>query len=220
MLSRKVNRSMSRWLPQLARSTSPGLGVVHTSYIRARAACPASISRSVRAKKSRRMAPVLCRSSSTVWSRREAQPFPTLPQTRQRRGDRPRSSRLHPPRSGSSTSRSNSRPRGSRSSMEAHNSLICRPEPRTAHRASQPVGRSISSRERVLRPAVSRAASRRSSPSRKARRIVGPFFTGPGMFMVKETTGQPRLSRISRWRLALASLASSISSNVTSCSMA
>ena len=35
-----------------------------------------------------------------------------------------RSSRLHPPCSGSSTSRSNSRPRGSRSSMAAHSSLI------------------------------------------------------------------------------------------------
>ena len=38
--------------------------------------------------------------------------------------------------------------------------------------------------------------------------------------MVKETTGQLRQSSSSRWRRALASRASSISINVTSCSMA
>ena len=104
--------------------------------------------------------------------------------------------------------------------MAAHSSLMVRPGPETAHRASQPVGRSISSRETTPRPGASRAASRRSSPSRKARRITGPFFTGPGIFMVKETTGQLRQSSSSRWRRALASRASSISINVTSCSMA
>ena len=55
MLSRKVNTSMSLWLPLLCRSTSPGLGVVHTSYSRALAPWAARNFRSFSAKKSRRM---------------------------------------------------------------------------------------------------------------------------------------------------------------------
>ena len=153
---------MSRCAPLLFRSTSPGLGVVSTSSMSARVQSSETRAASTEKSASVRIFRTALWSSGTLWRRREAQSRPGLPQTRQRRG-RLRSS-FFP--SGVSTSRSNSRPSASRSSIARQSALSAFASASTHTNSSGPVGASFGSRCRTGMPASSSAASSRAQPSK------------------------------------------------------
>ncbi len=212
--------SISRWLPLLARSTRPGLGVTHTSSSRARVARAAALSPSAAAKWETMIRRAASCSSGTLWTRREAHPRPGAPQTMHPRSPPPADTRSGLPPSGVSTSRSKRRPRGEPSSMDTHSRFIFSPEPDTAYSASQPVTWRRSSRSRTGRFHAASPRSSASIPTRKVRRSRGESLTGPAIFKVKETTGTACRTSSADCRRDRASRASRISVRVTSLAMA
>ena len=203
---------MSRWAPLLFRSTRPGLGVVATSSSSVCVTIASTLSASTARRPSRSRRVTAAFSSSRLCRRREAQPRPRAPQTRQRRSSFLAS--FCPSRP--ITSMSNRRPMGLPSSIRVQISLTAAAEALTAQRNSLPVSACVICREMQTIPASPSASSSIRRPSSKARRIIGLSLTGPGMFMVKEISGRASCFKSRRCASARRSRASSISCSVTS----
>ena len=207
-LRSSISRLISGCDPLFRRSTRPGFGVVSASRISARTAASEMRSGSVSRRHSSILRETSFESSGTECARLRAHSNAGFPHRRQLRGGSPSAERQHFSPFLASTSRSNSRPSGSSSSMRHISRLTASASAFSGTYASGPVNASYK-----MGRAPTALCTRRT-PSRNAARISVEAFMGPGIFIVRQiSTGD--VSRKRFCRSARRSRASSISATVT-----